>query len=114
MAKVEYGVISVLSTGGNTPVLNDSSLVVERVLLFVPTSSTETSVGYHDASVKFTGSSAYSEENTSKALTHYRNIGGTKTKVFECTVSNLDTGEFSISVTTCTSTTSLHFVAFGS
>jgi len=114
MSKVEYGSFAVTSTGGDTPVLNDSSLNVEKVILFIPTSSSETSVGFHDSTANFTGSTAYSEENTLKSLTHWRNIGGTKTKVFECTVTNMDVGEFSINTTTLSGTTVLHFVAFGS
>lgn len=114
MAKVEYGSITVGSTGNKVPILSDSSLVVERVVLFIASSSTETSAGYYDGTVTFTGSAAYGDENDTKTITHYRNIGGTKTKVFEGVVTSLDTGEFTINVTTCTQSTSLKFVVFGS
>lgn len=114
MSKVEYGQITVNSTGNEIPILDDSTLNIERVVLFVSNSSSEVSAGYYDSSVKFTGSSAYQDSNTTKTLTHYRNIGGVKTKVFEATVTYLDIGEFGISVTTCTAQTSLKFVAFGS
>lgn len=114
MSKIEIGSIAVTSTGGDTPVLNDYTLSVEKVLLFIPTSSTETSVGFHESGVNFTGSTAYLEKNTSNSITHWRNIGGTKTKVFESTVTNMDVGEFSINTTTCSGTTIIWFVVFGS
>lgn len=114
MSKVEYGSITVLSTGPKTPILTDSTLVVERVVLFISSSSTESSAGYYDSSVTFTGSSAYGDENDTKTITHYRNISGVKTKVFEGIVTNLDTGEFTVNVSTVTQTTTLRFVVFGS
>lgn len=114
MAKVEYGSITIGSTGYKIPVLTDDTLVVERVVLFIASSSTETSAGYYDSSVTFTGGSAYGDENLSDTITHYRNISGTKTKVFEGVVTNLDTGEFTVNVTTCTQSTILRFVVFGS
>lgn len=114
MSKVEYGSFAVTSTGGDTPVLDDFTLNVQKVILFIPSSASETSVGFHDSSSDFTGSSAYNEENYAHSLTHWRNIGGTKTKVFECMVTNMDVGEFSINTTTLSSTTIVHFVAFGS
>lgn len=114
MSKVEYGSIAVLSTGNKIPILNDSTLDVERIVFWIANSSTENSAGYYDSSVTFTGSARYGDENLTKAITHYRNISGTKTKTFEATVTNLDTGEFTINVTTCTQTTTLHFVVFGS
>lgn len=115
MSKVEYGQFTVLNgyNGNELPTLTDSSLVVQRVVLFISSSATESSAGYHDASVDFTGSAAYQDENTTKTITHYRNIGGVKTKVFEAKITNMDIGEFTINVTTCTQNTSLKFVAFG-
>ena len=114
MSKVEYGSITVLSTGNKIPVLADSSLAVERVVLFIANSSTEVSAGYFDSSCTFTGSSKYADENLSNTITHYRDVGGVKTKVFEATVTSLNTGYFIINVTTCTQTTSLKMVVFGS
>lgn len=114
MSKVEEGSITVSSTGNKVPILNDSSIVVERVVLYITSSSTEGAAGYHDGTVNFTGSSAYHDENYANTITHYRNIGGTKTKVFEGIITNLDTGEFTVNVTTCTQSTLLRFVAFGS
>lgn len=114
MSKVEYGSITVLSTGNKIPILNDDTLSIERVVLFVANTTGETSAGYYDSSVTFTGSSAYGDENLTKTITHYRNISGTKTKVFEALVTNLDVGEFTINVTTWTESTSLKFVVFGS
>lgn len=114
MPKVEYGSISILSTGNKTPILNDSTLDIERVVVWVASSSTESSAGYSDGTVTFTGSQAYGDENQTKTITHYRNISGTKTKVFEGVITVLDTGEFTINVSTCTQTTLLQFVAFGS
>lgn len=114
MAKVEYGAITVLSTGPKTPVLSDFTLDVERVVLFVSSSATEASAGYYDSSVTFTGSSAYNDENMSHTVTHYRNISGVKTKVFECIITNLDVGEFTFNVTTITQQVQVKFIAFGS
>lgn len=115
MAKVEYGQITLLNgySGNAMPVLSDSTLDIKRVVLFIANSATEASAGYYDSSVTFTGSSAYQDENVTKTITHYRNVSGTKTKVFEAVVTNLDIGEFSINVTTCTQQTALKFVAFG-
>jgi hypothetical protein len=114
MAKVEYGSITVNSTGNKIPILSDTTLVVERVVLFIASSSSETSAGYYDTSATFTGGSAYGDENDTKTITHYRNVGGVKTKVFEGIVTNLDTGEFTVNVSTLTQSTSLKFVVFGS
>lgn len=113
MAKVEYGSFLVLSTGNKTPILADDTLDIKRVVLWVASSSTETSAGYYDSSVTFTGGSAYNDENMTKVITHYRNIGGVKTKVFEATVTDLDIGEFTINVTTCTQNTIVHILAYG-
>lgn len=112
MAKVEYGSILVVSTGNKTPILSDSTLLVNRVVAWVSSSSSESSAGYGDGSISFTGGSAYGDENTSKLITHYRNIGGVKTKVFECTLGLLDTGEFTINVTICTQSIGFHFLAY--
>lgn len=114
MAKVEYGSTLITSTGSDILVLNDSSLVVERVVLFTADSDTEVSAGYHDASVDFTGSAKYGDENLTHTLTHYRTISGVKTKTFETTVTDLDTGEFTINTTTRTVNTRVRYVVFGS
>lgn len=114
MAKIEYASSTVLSTGTPIFILNDSTMNIERIILYVASSAAETSVGYWDSSVNFTGGSAYGDENDTKSLTHYRNIGGVKTKVFECTVTNLWTGEFQLDVTTCTQQTQIRFVVYGS
>lgn len=114
MAKVEYGSALITGTGNTTFVLNDSTLNVSRIVLFVSSSATESSAGYYDSSVIFTGSSAYADENLTKAITHYRNIGGVKTKVLEGTIGLLDIGEFTVNVTTLSTPTILRFVAFGS
>lgn len=113
MAKVEYGSITVTGTGNDIIVLNDSTLDVQKVVLFVASSSTEASAGFSDGTIKFTGGSAYGDENDTKTLTHYRNVSGTKTKVFETDVTNMDVGEFTINTTTCTQITTLRLVAYG-
>ena len=113
MAKVEYGSITVLSTGNKVPLLADSSLQVQKVVLFIASSATETSAGFSDLTTTFTGGSAYGDENDTKTISHYRNIGGTKTLVFEGTITVMTTGMFTINVSTCTQTTSLKFVVFG-
>lgn len=114
MTKVEYGQITIVSTGIKTPVLNDDTLVVEDVVVWVSDSATESSAGFSDGSISFTGSSAYGDENDTKLITHYRNIGGTKTKVLEATLSSLGTGEFDINVSTLTTSTVLRYVVRGS
>lgn len=115
MSKVESSSFAVTTTGGDTILLNDDTINISKLILFVATSSTETSVGFHDSSTDFTGSSAYSEANTTKPLTHWRNISGTKTKMIECTVTSTGTvGEFSINTSTLVSATIVHYVAFGS
>lgn len=115
MSKVEYNSFAVTTTGGDTILLNDDTINISKLILFVPTSSTETSVGFHDSGSNFTGSTAYTESNTTKPLTHWRNIGGTKTKMIECSVTSLaNTGEFSINTSTLVSPIVVHFVAFGS
>lgn len=114
MSKVEYGSTTLISTGSPIIVLNDYTLDIDKLVLFVSSSATEATAGFYDGTVTFTGGSAYGDENATKTITHYRNIGGTKTKVFECTVSNLDVGEFTLSVTTCTQNTQVKFVAFES
>lgn len=112
--KVEYGQITVNGTGYEIPVLQDQSLIVEKVVFFIANSATEVSAGYYDGSIDFTGSARYQDENYANCITHYRTIGGVKTKVFEAHGEYLDTGEFQIKVTTCTQQTSLKFVVFGS
>lgn len=114
MSKVEYGQITINSTGYKAPILDDDTLEIEKLVAFVSSSSTEASAGFYDSTAQFTGSSAYQDSNSSKLITHYRNIGGVKTKVFEAVVVSLDTGEFTINVTTCTQSTSFKFVVFGS
>lgn len=114
MSKVEYGRITVTSAGNKIPILSDSSLAIQRIILWVGSSATESSAGYYDSSVTFTGSSAYQDENLTNSITHYRNISGTKTKVLEVTVtSTSSTGEFTINISTLTASTVLNFVVFG-
>lgn len=113
MAKVEYGSISITSVSNPIIVLSDSTLDIQKLVLCVSSSATETTMGFYDGTINFTGGSAYGDENATKAITHYRNIGGVKTKVFECTGMYLDTGEFRLSVTTCTQVTQVKFVAYG-
>lgn len=112
--KVEYGQITVNGTGFELPVLQDETLVIEKIVFFVANNASEVSAGYFDGTDEFTGSARYQDENTSNCITHYRNISGVKTKVFEAHGEYLDTGEFQIHVTTCTEQTSLKFVVFGS
>lgn len=112
MAKAEYGKIWIGGTGPAAPVLDDDTLVVNKVVLFLANSSSVVSAGYGDGTSKFTGGSAYGDENTTKLITHYRNISGVKTKVFEADLTALATGEFYINVTTCTAACWLHFLAF--
>lgn len=112
MSKVEYGSSTQVSTGNKIIVLNDGTLTPTKIVLFIASSSTETSAGYSDLTVQFTGSARYSDENYTKSITHYRTISGVKTKVFEAMATYFDTGEFGINVSTCTQSTSLKFVVF--
>lgn len=114
MPKVEYNSVAITSTGNEIVVLDDSTLDISHLVLFISSSSSESAAGFTNGTINFTGSSAYGDENLTKTITHYRNISGTKTKVFEAVVTALDTGEFYLSVTTCTQTTVLRYVAYGS
>lgn len=114
MPKVEYGSAGFAGTGNSIIILNDSTLDIDKIVFFISSSATESSAGFYDSSSIFTGGSAYGDENSAKAITHYRNIGGVKTKTFEATVNYLDVGEFSINVTTCTEYTILRSVAYES
>lgn len=114
MSKVEYGGITVNSTGNRIPTLADSTLQVQKVVLFIASSSAEAAAGYYDPTDTFTGSSAYADEGIGNTITHYRNIGGTKTKVFEAVITSIATaGEFTFNVSTCTQSTLVRFVVFG-
>jgi hypothetical protein len=113
MPKVEYNSVLITSTGPDIPVLDDSTLDIDRLVFWIVTSDGTSAGGYYDnTSKKFTGSSTYGDENSTKSLTHYRNVSGTKTKVFEMNVTALDVGEFSINTTTITANTVLHYVAY--
>lgn len=114
MSKIEQGASTIVSTGSKTFVLNDFSLSVEKVVFLIVNSSTEVSTGFSDGTVNFTGSVTYGDTSMTKSITHYRNISGTKTKTFEAVVTLLDVGEFTINVTTCTQSTQVKFVAYGS
>lgn len=114
MSKVEFKRVLVLSTGNKIYVLDDTSLVPEQAVLFVATAADETSAGYSDLIDTFTGSSKYGDENSSYTVTHYRTIGGVKTKTFEAVVTGFDTGEIYVNVSTCTENTYLNYVVFGS
>lgn len=113
MTKVEYGSILITSTGPDIIILNDDTLDVTDVVFWVADSNTESAAGYYDGSSTFTGSAKYSDENASNSITYYKNISGTKTKVFEMVGSSLDVGEIGISTTTLTANIKLNFVARG-
>jgi len=113
MTKVEFGSTTITSTGSDIIVLNDPTLVIEKIVLCVSSASNEAAIGYYDGSVTFTGDSTYAGENTTKSITDYKNVGGTKTKVFETVGTYVDTGEFGINTTTCSGLTKILFVAYG-
>jgi hypothetical protein len=114
MAKIERSSITITSTGGDTIVLNDYTLSIEKIVFLVNTSSTEISTGFSDGTVNFTSNIQYGDTNMAKSITHYRNISGVKTKTFEAVVTMLDIGEFRINTTTCTQSTQIKFTAYGS
>lgn len=115
MPKVEYGSFTIVSNGTNTIFLNDDTINIQSIVLFIADSSNEVSAGVFDGTNTYTGSSAYSDENYTKTLTHYRNISGVKTKIIETVVTNIsDVGEFSTNTTTLTSSKQIRFVVFGS
>lgn len=114
MSKIEQGSITITGTGNTIIVLNDYNLVVQKLTFLIVNSTTELSTGFSDGTINFTGNIGYGDTNMTKSITHYRNISGVKTKTFEGVISNLDTGEFTLNVTTCTQSTQLKFVAYGS
>lgn len=114
MSKVEFKRVLVLSTGSKIYILDDDTLTPEKVVLFVATATDETSAGFSDLSDTFTGSSKYQDENMSYTVTHYRNIGGVKTKTFEAVVTGFAAGEIYVNVSTCTENTYLNYVVFES
>jgi len=114
MSKVEFKRVLVLSTGNKIYVLNDDTLIPDEVVLFVATATDETSAGFSNVTHTFTGSSKYQDENTTYTVTHYRNIGGVKTKTFEATVTGFAAGEIYVNVSTCTENTYLNYVAYES
>ena len=111
MAKVEFGKTLITSTGSTIVSLDDYGLDIDDIILWVANSSAESSAGYSDGSGSFTGSARYGDENLNNTITHYRNISGVKTKVFEATVTLLDIGEFTLNTTTLTAQIELNFVA---
>lgn len=116
MSKVELGSSTIVSTGTKTLTLNDSSLVPQKIVLFTMDSSTVGGAGYGDTATNFTGDTTYGDVDTVHSLTHYKNVSGVKTKVFEATVPSnafAVAGEFKLSVTTLSATTKVYFVVFG-
>lgn len=114
MAKIELGSTTITSTGNNIIILNDDTLSIEKIVFLIANSSTEVSTGFSDGVVNFTSNVGYGDTSMTKSITHYRNIGGTKTKTFEAVVTNLDIGEFTLNVTTCTQATQVRLTAYGS
>lgn len=117
MSKVESGSITITGTGSEVILLADDTLDIEKIVLFVGSSSTEASAGFTDLSEHFTGSPHYDEANDSNTITHLRNVSGLKTKVFEAKIPAggfSSAGEFSLDVTTCTQVTQLKYVVIGS
>lgn len=114
MAKLEQGSSTIVSTGNKTIILSDSTLAIQKIVFMVNNSTTEVSTGFSDGTVNFTGNVGYGDVNMTKSITHYRNIGGTKTKTFEGVITLLDIGEFTLNVTTCTQNTQVRFLVYGS
>ena len=114
MAKLEQGSSTITATGSNLIILNDDTIDIEKMVFMVVNSTTEVSTGFSDGTINFTGNVGYGDTNMTKSITHYRSIGGTKTKTFEAVISLLDVGEFTLNVTTCTQPTQVKFLAYGS
>ncbi len=114
MRKVELGSITIVTTGPDLIILNDSTIDIDRVVLMSIESDQEAAFGFGDTVDNFTGSIKHGDKNISESLTFYRNISSVKTKVLELEVTNLDIGEFSINVKTCTTPTKVWFLAEGS
>lgn len=112
MSKVEFKKVLVTSTGNKIYVLDDTTLKADKVVLFVATSADEVSAGFSDLVDQFTGSAKYQDENTSKTLTHYRDISGIKTKTLEAEYTGSDFGEIYVNISTRTENTYLCYVAF--
>lgn len=116
MAKVEPIAATFLSSGSKTIVLNDSSIDIEKVVLYIVSSTGEKTAGFSDSVTNFSGNLSHMETSTTKTLSHYRTIGGIKTKVFEATIpSNAfsDTGELKLDITTLTEMTQVLGVVYG-
>lgn len=113
MSKVECKPFTLTSTGTDTINLDDYNLDITHLVLFVGDSSTEYAAGFSDGTTTFTGSRSYSEENLTKTLTYYRNIGGVKTKTLETVVTSIGVGTFSINTTTLSGVKQLAYVAYG-
>lgn len=116
MAKVEYGSSTITSSGLNGFTLADSTLQPQRVVFWVTDSSTASSAGFSDLTNKFTANTTYGDVSTSKALTHYRNVSGTKTKIIEFDLPSTSfdyAGEFYINITTLVGTPKLYFAVHG-
>jgi hypothetical protein len=111
MAKVERGSFTVTSTGNKIYSLVDTTLVPNRVAFSVVTGS-EITTGYSDGTKNFCGTSAYNEVSSTKPISHYRNIGGTKTKTLEGTYTGSAAGEFYMNFSTRTENTTVRFVAY--
>jgi hypothetical protein len=114
MAKVELTNRTFTTTSTETVILNDDTIDIEKVVAMVVDSSTVAAFGYGDTVDNFTGSIKHLDKNTTKTITFYKDVSSVKTKVFEATITNLDIGEFSINVTTCTQNTKVWFLCYGS
>lgn len=114
MSKFEQGGFVALTTGNDYIVLDDDTLNISSIAFSVNSDSGNTSVGYWDATEKYSENKTHNEKTTSKSIIHYRTISGVKTKVLSATVTSVSTGEFVINIDTVVGTVIVNTLVKGS
>lgn len=112
--KFEGGTLTIVSTGGDTILLDDSSLIIDEVFFSVELPDDNGSVGFSDGTNNYTYNPLYNDSSTSKSLQHFKNISSVKTKTLSLTLTDKSyPGEFSINVDTRTENTKIYFLVKG-
>lgn len=116
MAKVERLTATVVSTGNKIYSLSDYTLNPEYIAISVVSNNgTERSVGASNGIINFSGNSGvYTDSSSTKAVSHYKTVGGVKTKVLEGTVTSFSSGDIYMNFTTCTENTQISMTVYGS
>jgi len=114
MTKFEGGTFTVVSTGGDTIILDDSSLIIDEIFFSTESPDDNGSVGFADGTNNYTLNPLYNDSSTSKALQHFKNISSVKTKTLSLTLTDKsNAGEFSINVDTRTENAKVYFLVKG-